>query len=651
MALTAPDLDDRRFQDLVDEARMMIPRSCPEWTDHNLSDPGIALVEVFAWLTETLLYRLNQVPERNYIKFLDLIGLKLREPRPARADISFRLTAAQPNTVLIPRGTEVATVRTESQDAISFTTDRDLTIDVGTLKEVLVTRDGSNFFDARAAVERGQEVAIFAEPPQEGNALYIGHLEQLAGQTLALHLQCRLEGVGVDPRDPPLAWEAWSDDEQVWLPLDVESDTTGGINRDGTIVVHVPYEAGRSTVNGSEAGWIRVRLLRPRTNQRGYSASPQVTGLSTEIIGGTVPASHGIPLRNVMLGRSNGQPNQSFRLANYPLLPRRDHETVEVEPDSGEWEAWTEVPDFSESGPEDRHYVCDSASGEVRFGPSLREPNGSSAQYGRIPPRGARVRFSEYRVGGGASGNVGRNTLTVLKTSIPYIAAVRNRQGAQGGEDGETLEQAKLRAPSVLRSSEVAITAADFEACARSASDQVARAYCLGPGDGGTTNTGVLLLIVPKVNASGAPVGDDELAISKTLEEDVRRYLEPRRPLTVEVVVAAPGYTRVGIEVTVRARRFTARETVEDEVRGAFYHFLHPTVGGPDGGGWPLGRPLFSSEMSARLQSLPSVDFVSQLHLRVFDAQTGLYDAPVDSITPEQLEMLIAGACSITVEG
>ena len=201
MPLTAPNLDDRRFQDIMDEARTLIPGYCPEWTDHNLSDPGIALVELFAWMTETMLYRLNQVPDRNYVKFLDLMGVKLREPRPARADISFRLTTAQPERLVIQRGTEVATVRTESQDAVSFTTDRDLPIEVATLREMIVTRDGSNYFDVRTAVNRGTDVAIFNEPPAPGNALLIGHAEDLAGQTLALRFECRLEGVGVDPRD------------------------------------------------------------------------------------------------------------------------------------------------------------------------------------------------------------------------------------------------------------------------------------------------------------------------------------------------------------------------------------------------------------------------------------------------------------------
>jgi predicted phage baseplate assembly protein len=600
-------------------------------------------------MMESLLYRLNQVPERNYVKFLDLMGVKLREPQPARAHISFRLTAAQPNTIVIPRGTEVATVRTESKDAISFTTERDLTIQIATLREVLVTRDGSNFFDARMAVQRGQDVAIFAEPPEPGNAVYFGHAEPLAGQTLALHFECRLEGVGVDPRDPPLAWECWSATEDAWLPLDVESDTTGGLNRNGIIVLHVPYEAARSIVNGVEAGWIRVRLLKERPNQQGYSASPQVTGLETEIIGGTVPASHGIPLQNVLMGRSDGRPDQSFRLNNYPLLPREEGETVEVETAPGEWEAWVEVEDFSESTKEDPHFICDGSSGVIRFGPVLRGPDGTDVPYGRIPPRGAQVRFSRYRVGGGAQGNVGRNTLTVLKSSIPYVAAVRNRYGAQGGVDGETLEQAMLRAPRVLRSSEVAITAADYEACALAASEDVARAYCVAAGTPGGVPGQVTLLIVPKMHVNGTPVGDDELVIGKRLDDDIRSYLEPRRPLTVELSVAAPEYVRVGIEVSVKPQRNQLPGDVETEVRNAFYHFVHPTVGGPDGTGWPLGRPLFAAEMLAQLQRVASVDFVTQLQIRIFDPETGAYGPPVDSVAPADLGMLIAGACGVKV--
>ena len=62
MVLPAPNLDDRRFQDLVDDAKRLVQQRCPEWTDHNVSDPGVTLIEAFAQMVDQLIYRLNRVP-------------------------------------------------------------------------------------------------------------------------------------------------------------------------------------------------------------------------------------------------------------------------------------------------------------------------------------------------------------------------------------------------------------------------------------------------------------------------------------------------------------------------------------------------------------------------------------------------------------
>jgi len=104
MALPVPNLDDRRFQDLVDDAKRLVQQRCPEWTDHNVSDPGVTLIETFAWMTDQVLYRLNRVPERNYIKFLELIGVRLFPPTAARAAITFWLAGPQPGTIHIRPG-------------------------------------------------------------------------------------------------------------------------------------------------------------------------------------------------------------------------------------------------------------------------------------------------------------------------------------------------------------------------------------------------------------------------------------------------------------------------------------------------------------------------------------------------------------------
>ena len=77
MRLPEIQLDDRRFQDLINEARMRINRSCPEWTEHNVSDPGITLIELFAWMTEMTIYRLNRVPDKLHVALLELLGIRL----------------------------------------------------------------------------------------------------------------------------------------------------------------------------------------------------------------------------------------------------------------------------------------------------------------------------------------------------------------------------------------------------------------------------------------------------------------------------------------------------------------------------------------------------------------------------------------------
>lgn len=74
MPIPLPNLDDRSYRDLVEEAQALIPALHPAWTDHNPSDPGIALVELLAWLTEMVLYRVNQVPDENYRTFLKLLN-------------------------------------------------------------------------------------------------------------------------------------------------------------------------------------------------------------------------------------------------------------------------------------------------------------------------------------------------------------------------------------------------------------------------------------------------------------------------------------------------------------------------------------------------------------------------------------------------
>src|SRR5262245_35053724 len=96
MPLPNPILDDRSYQQLRDELVRRIPVYTEEWTDHNASDPGITLIELFAFLGENLLFRFNQIPETTKLAFLKLLQLGLRPATSARTLVTF----ARADTIL-----------------------------------------------------------------------------------------------------------------------------------------------------------------------------------------------------------------------------------------------------------------------------------------------------------------------------------------------------------------------------------------------------------------------------------------------------------------------------------------------------------------------------------------------------------------------
>src|SRR5437660_2608033 len=90
MPIQVPQLDDRDFEQLFAETKARIPVLRPEWTNFNDSDPGITIVQLFAFMTENLLYRSNRIPEANRRKFLTLLNIGLQPASAGRGLVSFR---------------------------------------------------------------------------------------------------------------------------------------------------------------------------------------------------------------------------------------------------------------------------------------------------------------------------------------------------------------------------------------------------------------------------------------------------------------------------------------------------------------------------------------------------------------------------------
>lgn len=645
MPLTAPRLDDRHFQDIVDEAKKRIPYYIKEWTDHNVSDPGVTMIELFAWMTDIILYRLNRVPDRHYIKFMEMLGINLKEPVPARAFVTFWLSAPQETAVSIPAGTEVASTQTETEPSIIFTTDEEFIVSPPRLTALFSHRYESNeeereyvAIEARR-LERGLEnVPVFSDRPQEGDAFYFGFSNDLSNHIVGFEVECDPSGgAGIDPSLPPYLWEASSGSlDEPWIPCEMDhgEDSTRGLNVSGRMRIHVPH-MGKHKIEDQNLYWLRLRLRYEsefESGMRPYRNTPRLHEVTAASWGGSTYASHAQAVEKEILGESDGSPGQTFVLQATPVLRREPGEHLLVH-ENGQPIVWHEVPDFANSGPEDRHYTLDSNSGEIRFGPAVRQPDGAMRRYGRIPPRGARLTFRRYRSGGGLDGNVQAGVLNTLKTSIPYIDRVYNRQPASNGLDAETVEAAAMRVPALLRSRDRAVTEADFEFLTRQALRDTGwdkhRVKCLQPRPSRESRVipgQIYVLIIPHIADAERllrPRQEDlELKRDETYDRLVA-FLNERRLLTSRLDIREPVYHWVSVRVSVRAAADSNHARVEDAVLQRLYHFINPLIGGPDGEGWAFGRSLVISDVYQCLQNIPGVEFLSKVEIFVTAAGDG----------------------------
>ncbi|MFJ9558597.1 putative baseplate assembly protein [Streptomyces fuscichromogenes] len=638
MPLPAPDLDDRRFQDLVDEAKRLVMRRCPEWTDHNVSDPGITLIETFAHLTDQLLYRLNQVPDRLYVTFLNLIGLRILPPTPARVPVTFWLSSPAHTGLTIAAGTRVGTLRTATAESIVFSTREDLAVVPCSLARIRTAVDpeyegeqaGADTGDGEPAetADRsrllldGRPFPVFRRRPETGDALLIGLTDPVPGCVVRLGFRGRVEGVGVNPKHPPLIWEAWTGDG--WTQCEAGLDETGGLNTSGAIVLHVPAGHRASVVDGDRAGWLRARVTEPEEGQPPYTDSPVVDGLTVCTVGGTVEAVHAEPVALEELGQAEGVPGQQFPLRHSPVLAGYGPPVVETSSPDG-WLEWTEVEHFADSRPEDRHFALDAVSGLVLFGPAVRESDGGLRRHGAVPEKGAEVRIRGYATGGGARGNVAAGSVCRLKSSVPSVSAVENRRPAQGGVDGETLDEAKNRGPLLVRTRSRAVTAEDYEILTREAAPEIARVRCVPTGQDPAEAGGVRVLVVPAAAMRDGRILFEDLVPPEPTLHRIAERLDRARVVGTRVMLEPPLYRGVTVVARLVARPRVNVDRVREDALEALHRYLNPLPGGgPEGVGWPFGRPVQSGEIFGRLQQVHGVELVEDVRLFSADPVTGV---------------------------
>jgi predicted phage baseplate assembly protein len=632
MPLPDIQLDDRTFEDLVAEAIRRIPSYTPEWTDFNQSDPGIALVQLFAWLEEIILYRLNQVPDKNYIKFLQMVGITPALPAPAQAELTFSLTSKSlPNAVLVPQGTQVSLGGAVNGQPIIFETTQNLYA-VGASIQAVMSFDGAQYqLQTQSNNTPGQVFYAFSNKPQAGAALYIGFDQPFPIGTFTLTIHASSDPTfpiaqgnvastpGVITTTQPVMgfWEYWNG---AWSSLTVTQDTTNSLSTNGVVVFTAPTD-GVAVQYGilqkpSDPAlfWFRFRIgqiLGP-----GYEAPPVLE----DVLINTVPAQNVVTEQMELLGASTGLPNQTFHLAHSPILPMPAGVTGIVQVNEGNGYAlWTQVSDFNGSTRTDTVYTIDLSSGIIAFGdgthgkvPLLLSGDSSNSSQSAIP----NIRVTQYQWGGGAAGNAGANTITSLQTAIPFVASVTNLRPSVGGSDEESVSDAEDRAPQVIRTQSRAVTAGDFSFLAtQTPGAQIARAVALplynpsldisagvpGMQSAEAALPGVVTVIVVPRSPDAAPTPS-----AATLQL-VANWLDQHRLITTELYVIGPTYRQVEIIGNIVVQPTVNSGQVALQLQNNLLAYFNPLTGGDQGQGWDFGGTIYFSEVYRQILITPGV--------------------------------------------
>ncbi|MFK0044416.1 putative baseplate assembly protein [Streptomyces sp. NPDC090741] len=689
MPLIGPILDDRTFEQLRDELVKRIPVYAPEWTDHNAADPGIALLELFAHLGESLLFRFNQIPDATKVAFLRLLGVRPRPALTARALLV--LQTERPEGVQVLRGAEARA------GAVSFETDNEVvawpleTLAVGKTPAPEApgpaeSRRRQNAVEAlpkgeRGRVASGAPVAFYVttavpadpldpdRPPLDvsttlDRSLWIALLAKnttdprlLAGRTLFVGVvpderlprpydlrardtqdPTRLRAGDLVSAPPGFLWELWNGPEAptAFTSLAVLGDTTRGLTTAGVVSVELPAAFPAHPRGAAGPGGLHsppplddekaaARVLGWLRVRRPADENDAIHRIRWVGVN-AVGAVQARTAAPELLGTGTADAGQVLRLTRSPVLAGSVR--LEVEEADG-WRPWTEVEDFAAGGPFDRHYTLDAEAGLVRFGTRCR-----------LPQIGERIRVLTYRYGGGSAGNVPAGAIGAL-TGVAAVK-VTNPLPAAGGADPASLADALEALPAEVHRRDRAVTSDDFRSLALEVPG-VRRAEplpLLHPDTPTQPAAGVVSVLVfptEDLRDPGAPLPD--LALLR----QVAAYLAPRRLVTTELYVIPPTYVDIAVSAGIRTRDGYQPDAVRRWVELILRQYLAPLPPyGPEGAGWPLGRAVRRAELEAVAVQVEGLEYLEDELLLARRSGTGWTPLPLVPLNPWEVPRVAA---------
>lgn len=623
MSLPQPNLDDKTFEELVEESKKLIPTYASDWTDFNAHDPGITFIELFAWLTEMQMYRMNQITDKNKLKFLKLLGIKPNELASSKVDVTFYLPENYDDGVTVPKGTQINAIDAETGENIVFEIDDDVEVVPMELDKV-ISRDWQGFRDNTEANSRdGHYYYVFGEKAEEDSNLYLGFNKKPPSGT-KIDLMVYLyeddlikrgeHGDELFDIDSPVDVE-WAyydkcpndNSSKCWIELNVEEkkDKTKNFSFSGNITFtiqegmkYVPISPEEEILNTTEF-WIRCRLAK-----KGYDIPPRVKFIQLN----TISATHGETIKDEPVFYSNGLPNQKIVLKKKPIVPESEAVSVEQQ-------VYQKVDDFDASCPEHLHYIIDNDNGEISFGDGFN---------GFIPPKDAKIVVT-YRTGGGEIGNVRKETIRQILDPEINGLTVTNLQAASGGAEKETIDDAIFRLRKDLKEPYQAVTSHDYEYIAKYTPGlRIRRAKAIEDKNKAL----VTVIVVPEVikNSTYRP----ELSESSRIA--VYNHLCKHRLITTQIKVESPQYIQISVTATVRIKPGYEMNTMAQKIEELLKTFLNPLTGGLNGEGWPFGRPVFKSEVYECIYNMDGVDCIQQISMGNGEYDGNKIDIPANGL-------------------
>jgi predicted phage baseplate assembly protein len=663
LPIRPPALDDRNFDDLVAEVIRRIPAHTPEWTNACAGDPGRTLIELFCWLTDTLLYRVNLIPERQRLAFLRLLGEQMNPAAPATGLITIGFEDKQITTPQIIQRRAVvagpANFETRSEMTVlpisgeayykrKLTDDEQgaITTLLPGLAQVygitgtpvpytttpifLAGAPDPKGFDITSSIDQTLWIALLA-PKELVPAVRASIGAQLlnVGFIPSIEVPALFEAIG--PRaSVPHKWQITTGSVQPGVPdyvtLDIIDDSTGGLRKSGVERLLLPVSgligAPINDVRQNPAAGVG-RDRPPRIDDAEKAAQLVAwlrlqSAIPTERLSATWAGTNAafVEQRQTIFGRvigqSDGTADQLFSLPGQSV--ESESLVLQVEETGLGFVIWTNVDDLSLSNRDDRVFSLDREAGTVRFGDGLR---------GKIPEATRRIRVAVMRSCGGVSGNLPPGSFTSVTavdgSGKPVVRKLKVAQtmAMQGGQDAETLPQAERRIPALFRNRERAVTQEDYQRIAsQTPGVSIGRVEVLArfkPQQRKSDVPGVIsVMVLPEQTPVGAP---NPRAYRPTLEA-VHAYLSDRKPVATELYVVGCEYIPVSVTAGVSLLDGFGPETVHTGVRDAVRQFLWPLAGGgTDQKGWRLGRSVREREIEVVVARVPGVDSLNGVNL------------------------------------